>query len=331
MRHTFFCIDGHTAGNPVRLVAGGAPLLKGASMSERRQDFLSRFDWIRTGLCFEPRGHDMMSGGFLYPPVDPANDIGILFIETSGCLPMCGHGTIGIITFGLEHGLIQPAVPGRLKVEVPAGTIDIAYERRPQGHLGAHHQRAVLCRRARHRSGCRGHRSAVGRRVLWRQLLRHRRAAGRLYRPRRSGRGAHHRPEWPRARGRARKFEPVHPLDPTIRGVSHVLWADKPKHDGADGRNAVFYGDKAIDRSPCGTGTSARLAHLVAKGKLGVGDRFVHESYICSRFIGRVEKSVMLGDQPAIIPSIEGSATATGFNTIWIDREDPFWAGFQVK
>ena len=82
MRHTFFCIDGHTAGNPVRLVAGGAPLLRGASMSERRQDFLARFDWIRTGLCFEPRGHDMMSGGFLYPPTLPDADIGILFIES---------------------------------------------------------------------------------------------------------------------------------------------------------------------------------------------------------------------------------------------------------
>ena len=98
MRHTFFCIDGHTAGNPVRLVAGGAPLLKGSTMSERRQDFMSRFDWIRTGLCFEPRGHDMMSGGFLYPPTRPDTDTGILFIETSGCLPMCGHGTIGTIT-----------------------------------------------------------------------------------------------------------------------------------------------------------------------------------------------------------------------------------------
>ena len=116
MRHTFFCVDGHTAGNPVRLVAGGAPLLRGASMSERRQDFLARYDWIRTGLCFEPRGHDMMSGGFLYPPTTADADIGILFIETSGCLPMCGHGTIGIITFGLEHGLIQPTTAGLLKV-----------------------------------------------------------------------------------------------------------------------------------------------------------------------------------------------------------------------
>jgi 4-hydroxyproline epimerase len=122
----------------------------------------------------------------------------------------------------------------------------------------------------------------------------------------------------------------VHPLDPTIRGVSHVLWADKPKYEGADGRNAVFYGDRAIDRSPCGTGTSARLAHLHAKGRLKVGERFVHESYITSRFIGRVEAEVDLNGHKAIIPSIQGSAISTGINTIWIDREDPFWAGFQV-
>ena len=128
MRHTFFCIDGHTAGNPVRLIVGGAPLLKGASMSERRQDFLERFDWIRTGLMFEPRGHDMMSGGFLYPPTRDDTEAGILFVETSGCLPMCGHGTIGMVTFALENGLITPRAPGRLKLEVPAGVIDIEYK-----------------------------------------------------------------------------------------------------------------------------------------------------------------------------------------------------------
>src|SRR5438445_11598020 len=130
MRHTFFCIDGHTAGNPVRLVAGGVPLLKGMTMSERRQDFLARFDWIRTGLCNEPRGHDMMSGGFLYPPTRDGSDVGILFIETSGCLPMCGHGTIGIVTFGLEHGLIEPANPGRGIADVPAVTIELSYTTR---------------------------------------------------------------------------------------------------------------------------------------------------------------------------------------------------------
>lgn len=331
MRHTFFCIDGHTAGNPVRLVAGGAPLLKGASMSERRQDFLARFDWIRTGLCFEPRGHDMMSGGFLYPPTRQDTDIGILFIETSGCLPMCGHGTIGMVTFGLEHGLIQPAEPGRLRIEVPAGVIDVAYE--------THGAKVTAVRITN-----------VPSYVAAKGITVDVEGIGPLSIDVAYG-GNYYAIIEPQGRytglddlGAARLidlsgkirdavravYEPVHPLDPTIRGVSHILWADVPRGDGADGRNAVFYGDKAIDRSPCGTGTSARLAHLADSGRLSPGDRFVHESYIGSRFIGRVEAATTLGDQAAIIPSIEGSAVATGFNTIWIDRDDVFWSGFQV-
>ena len=332
MRHTFFCIDGHTAGNPVRLIAGGAPLLKGASMSERRQDFLARFDWIRTGLCFEPRGHDMMSGGFLYPPTQPGTDIGILFIETSGCLPMCGHGTIGMVTFGLEHGLIQPATPGKLRIEVPAGVIDIAYE--TQGDK-------VTAVRI---TNVPAYVAATGIQVDLEGLgpLSVDVSYGGNYYAIVEPQGAYTGLDdlgasrlvelSARLREAIReKFEPVHPLDPTIRGVSHILWADKPRGDGADGRNAVFYGDRAIDRSPCGTGTSARLAHLASKGQLKPGERFVHESYIGSRFIGRVEAETSIGEQPAIIPSIEGSAVATGFNTIWIDRIDPFWKGFQVK
>lgn len=332
MRHTFFCIDGHTAGNPVRLVAGGAPLLKGASMSERRQDFLARFDWIRTGLCFEPRGHDMMSGGFLYPPTQADTDIGILFIETSGCLPMCGHGTIGMVTFGLEHGLIQPATPGKLRIEVPAGVIDVDYE--TQGDK-------VTAVRI---TNVPAYVAATGIQVDLEGLgpLSVDVSYGGNYYAIVEPQGAYTGLDdlgasrlvelSARLREAIReKFEPVHPLDPTIRGVSHILWADKPRGDGADGRNAVFYGDRAIDRSPCGTGTSARLAHLASKGQLKTGERFVHESYIGSRFIGRVEAETAIGDQPAIIPSIEGSAVATGFNTIWIDRADPFWKGFQVK
>jgi 4-hydroxyproline epimerase len=331
MRHTFFCIDGHTAGNPVRLVAGGAPPVEGATMEERRQDFIARFDWIRTGLCFEPRGHDMMSGGFLYPPADPASDCAILFIETSGCLPMCGHGTIGMVTFGLENGLIRPRTPGSLRVEVPAGRIEIEY--------GSEGDRIVWVR-------IRNVASYLAKRGIavdvpgFGPLAIDVAYGGNFYaiiEPQGPYRGldelgAARIVELSRTiRAMVREaYCPVHPLEPTINGVSHVLWADRPKGEGADGRNAVFYGERAIDRSPCGTGTSARLAHLAATGRLEVGDRFVHESYIGSRFVGRVEAETMLGDQPAIVPSIEGSAIATGFNTIWIDRADPFWAGFSV-
>ena len=330
-RHTFRCIDGHTAGNPVRLVIEGAPQLNGASMSERRQDFLTRYDWIRTGLCFEPRGHDMMSGGFLYPPTTPEADVGILFIETSGCLPMCGHGTIGMVTFGIENGLIQPRTPGRFTAEVPAGKIELDYVQE-----GAR-VRSVRIRNVPSYLAVEGVSIDVpGFGPLSIDVS----YGGNFY--------AIIEPQGPYKGlddlGAARilqlspiirrlvreQCEPVHPTDPTIRGVSHVLWADKPKGEGAHGRNAVFYGDKAIDRSPCGTGTSARLAHLHAKGRLKVGEAFVHESYICSRFIGRVEAETEIGGQRAIIPSIEGSAIATGRNEIWIDDEDVFAHGFQV-
>jgi 4-hydroxyproline epimerase len=331
MRHTFFCIDGHTAGNPVRLVVGGAPLLKGDSMSARRQDFLARFDWIRTGLMFEPRGHDMMSGGFLYPPTQADCDAGILFIETSGCLPMCGHGTIGIVTFALENGLITPREPGRLRLEVPAGVIDIAYE------TAGDKVTAVKIRNVPAYLAEEGIQIDVpGFGPLTIDVA----YGGNFYaivEPQGAYAGidalgaAEILRLSPIIRTLVREtFEPVHPLDPTIRGVSHVLWADAPRAEDADGRNAVFYGDRAIDRSPCGTGTSARLAHLAAKGRLKVGDAFVHESIIGSRFTGRVEAQVELGGRAAIIPSVEGSAIATGHNILWIDRADPFWAGFQV-
>ncbi|HEX8216650.1 MAG TPA: 4-hydroxyproline epimerase [Allosphingosinicella sp.] len=331
MRHTFFCIDGHTAGNPVRLVAGGAPFLRGSNMAERRQDFIARFDWIRTSLCFEPRGHDLMSGGFLYPPTTPDADCGILFIETSGCLPMCGHGTIGMVTFGLEHGLIEPRERGRLTIEVPAGTIGIDY--RQEGPKVT----AVRLRNVPSFVAERGIELDVpGLGPLEVDVA----YGGNFYaivEPQGAytgldDLGASRLVELGRTiRTLVREaYEPVHPLDDTIRGVSHVLWADEPKSEGADGRNAVFYGEGAIDRSPCGTGTSARLAHLAAQGKLAPGDSFVHESYIGSRFIGRVEEATSVGDHPAIVPSIEGSAVATGFNTIWVDRDDPFWRGFSV-
>ena len=117
--HTFSCIDGHTCGNPVRMVTGGAPDLEGATMSARRQYFIEHYDWIRTGLMFEPRGHDLMSGAILYPPLRADCDLGVIFIETTGCLPMCGHGTIGTVTMALERGLAHPRDDGVLRLDTP--------------------------------------------------------------------------------------------------------------------------------------------------------------------------------------------------------------------
>src|SRR5512135_952439 len=126
-RHTFVCIDAHTCGNPVRVVTKGAPPLDGSTMSEKRQHFLAEYDWIRSGLMFEPRGHDMMSGSILYPPTKNDTDVALLFIETSGCLPMCGHGTIGTVTVLIEQGLVKPKTPGQLRLETPAGIVEAYY------------------------------------------------------------------------------------------------------------------------------------------------------------------------------------------------------------
>ena len=125
--HSFTCVDAHTCGNPVRVVVGGAPQIEGATASERRRDFIARFDWVRTGLMFEPRGHDMMSGNVLYPPTRSDCDLGVVFIETTGCLPMCGHGTIGTVTVAIERGLVTPAEPGILRLDTPAGVVVAAY------------------------------------------------------------------------------------------------------------------------------------------------------------------------------------------------------------
>lgn len=332
MRKTFFCVDAHTCGNPVRLVAGGGPLLEGSNMMEKRLHFLREYDWIRRGLMFEPRGHDMMSGSILYPPSDPANDIGVLFIETSGCLPMCGHGTIGTVTIMLEEGLVTPKVPGQLRLETPAGLVHITY--REEGRK-IKSVRLTNVPSFLYKEGLTVDCPALG--ALHVDVA----YGGNFYAivdPQVNFSGmqdftADQFISWSRTiRSRLNEhYTFQHPTAPEITGLSHLLWTGEPISEDADGRNAVFYGDKAIDRSPCGTGTSARMAQLFSKGQLQVGDAFVHESYIGSTFTGRVEKATQVGDYPAIIPSIEGWAKITGYNNIIIDDEDdPYAFGFQV-
>lgn len=332
MKHIFNCIDAHTCGNPVRLVKQGGPALQGNNMSEKRQHFLREYDWIRTGLMFEPRGHDMMSGSILYPPHDPANDVAVLFIETSGCLPMCGHGTIGTITIAVEEGLIQPKTPGKIRMETPAGLVLIDYKKEgdkvksvkltnvpsflhsvelivncPElGELvvdvsyGGNFYAIVDVQK--NFTGLENY--TADKLIAWARELR---------------KNINH------------KYEFVHPQDATIKGCSHILWAGQVLDKTSFARNAVFYGDKAIDRSPCGTGTSARMAQWYAKGKLKRGDEFVHESIIGSKFTGRIEEELELAGKPAIRPSIEGWARIYGYNTIWIDKDDdPYAHGFQV-
>ena len=330
-RHVFPCIDGHTCGNPVRLVTGGAPELRGATMLERRAHFLSEYDWIRTGLMYEPRGHDQMSGAILYPPTRPDCDAGVLFIETSGCLPMCGHGTIGTVTIALENGLVRPETPGVLRLDTPAGRIDVTY--RQQGSF-IEEVRLTNVPAFLYAEGLGVTVEGLG------EITVDVAYGGNFYaivepQKRYADMADYSAAQLValsttlrRALNEAHDF--AHPEQPAIGGLSHVLWTGAPRDPQAQARNAVFYGDKAIDRSPCGTGTSARMAQLAAKGRLKPGDAFVHESIIGSLFRGRVEAATAVAGYPAIIPSIAGWARVTGYNTIIIDERDPFAHGFVV-
>ncbi|MFC6689231.1 4-hydroxyproline epimerase [Jhaorihella thermophila] len=330
-QHSFFCIDGHTCGNPVRLVAGGAPALVGDTMLERRADFLARHDWIRTALMFEPRGHDQMSGAILMPPTRPDCDTAILFIETSGCLPMCGHGTIGAVTLALENGLATPRAPGRLMLDTPAGPVEARYRQEGRfveevrltnvpAFLAAEGLEADLPGLGRLRVDVAyggNFYAIVDPQESFRDMADF--SALELVRMSRELRAALNE-----------AHQIAHPEHPEIAGISHILWTGAPRAPGASARNAVFYGDKAIDRSPCGTGTSARMAQWHAKGWLKPGEDFVHESIIGSLFRGRIEAETEVASRPAIVPSIAGWARQTGINTIFVDDRDPFAHGFVV-
>lgn len=342
MKHIFTCIDAHTCGNPVRLVKEGGPELQGKNMSEKRQHFLREYDWIRKGLMFEPRGHDMMSGSILYPPHDPANDVAVLFIETSGCLPMCGHGTIGTITIAIEEGLIKPKTEGKVRMETPAGLVMIEYKsRRSEVESGKWKVESVKLTNVPaflHSTELIADCPGLG------ELVVDVAYGGNFYAIvdlQKNFKGLEHYAAdqfiaWARElrKNINSRYEFIHPQDSTITGCSHILWTGAVMDKTSTARNAVFYGDKAIDRSPCGTGTSARMAQWHAKGKLKKGDEFIHESIIGSKFIGRIEEVIpdAFGDgKPAIRPSVEGWAKIYGYNTIWIDKEDdPYAYGFQV-
>jgi 4-hydroxyproline epimerase len=313
-------------------VKGGGPQLTGKNMSEKRQHFMKEFDWIRTGLMFEPRGHDMMSGSILYPPHDKENDIAVLFIETSGCLPMCGHGTIGTITIAIEEKLINPKTEGIVRMETPAGLVIVNYQ---MTNNKVSSVRLTNVPAFLHSTELTADCPGLG------ELTVDVAFGGNFYAivdVQKNFPGLEHFTAekltgWARKlrKNINEKYEFVHPEDETIKGCSHILWTGAVIDKNSTARNAVFYGDKAIDRSPCGTGTSARMAQWYAKGKLKKGEDFIHESIIGTKFVGRIEEELKVDSKPAIRPSIEGWAKIYGYNTIWIDTDDdPFAHGFQV-
>jgi len=330
-RHIFKTIEGHTEGMPVRMVINGAPTLHGASMNARRQHFLAEFDWMRRALMLEPRGHGHMSGTFLYPALSDDADCALLFIETSGCLPMCGHATLGSIAFALECGLIEPRQPGKVVVDVPAGQIHVQY-------VMEHGKARVRF-------------SNVPSFLLLRDVSIHFAPLGKItldvawggnFYPiidvQQNYPGCEHFPVvqlldwgWQIQQLVNQQFSIAHPENVELHGVRHCMWTGAALHADAHARAVVIAGDSLIDRSPCGTGTSARAAQRHARGLLREGEDFVHESIIGSRFTASVQEAAPLSDgTPAVIPTIEGRAWVTGHAEFAIDRAQPWWDGFSL-
>jgi proline racemase len=328
-KHVYHAVDSHTEGMPTRVITGGVGVIPGATMAERRTYFMANLDHIRTRLMLEPRGHSAMSGAILQPPSRPDADWGVVFIEVSGCLPMCGHGTIGVATVLVETGMVPVTEPvTTIRLDTPAGLV----EARVAVTDGA--ATAVTIRNVPSFSvaldrtvdvpgiGEVGYDMAYG---------------GNFYAV-----VPIERVGLPFERAAAQRIldaglavmaaidetdRPVHPTDPDIAGCHHVQFLE-PGSDAKRSRNAMAIYPGWFDRSPCGTGTSARMAQLHARGELGLDEEFVNESFIGTRFIGRLVGATTVGDLPAVVPEITGRAWITGTAQYLLDPEDPFPDGF---
>ncbi|MFI6508776.1 proline racemase family protein [Streptosporangium sp. NPDC050855] len=328
-KRVFHAVDSHTEGMPTRVITGGVGVIPGATMAERREHFLATMDHVRTLLMYEPRGHSAMSGAILQPPTRPDADYGVLYIEVSGCLPMCGHGTIGVATVLVETGMVEVVEPvTTIRLDTPAGlvvaevrvadgaAVEVTITNVPSFSVGLDrvvrvpgigevvydlayggNHYAILPVESVGLPFERSHKQEIlqaGLAVM----------------------GAINEQD-----------EPVHPLDAAIRGCHHVQFT-APGSDARHSRHAMAIHPGWFDRSPCGTGTSARMAQLHARGELPLGADFVNESFIGTRFVGRLVEETRVADLPAVIPTVTGRAWITGTAQYFLDPSDPFPAGF---
>jgi proline racemase len=327
----FAAVDSHTEGMPTRVITGGVGPIPGASMLERKLHFEAELDDLRLLLMREPRGHGAMSGAILQPPLREGADWGVLFIEVSGCLPMCGHGTIGVATVLVETGMVEVSEPETaVRLDTPAGLVEarVAVEGGRARSVTLRNVPSFL-----HAADREVEVAGLGR-IRYDMAF-----GGNFYAfvPAADA-GLEVDPAQAQAlidRGQAiiaaidATDRPVHPEDPRIAGCRHVVF-HAPGRDGADARAATSIHPGWLDRSPCGTGTSARLAQLHARGELAVGDSFVNESVIGTRFTGRIAEETTVGGRPAIVPEITGRAWITAMGQYLLDAEDPFPAGFSL-
>lgn len=328
---TFDAVDSHTEGMPARVIVGGVGEIPGATMMDKRLHFMEHMDDVRQLLMFEPRGHSAMSGAILQPPTRDDADWGVVYIEVSGCLPMCGHGTIGVATVLVETGRVEVTEPvTTIRLDTPAGLVvaEVAVE--------GGRARSVTIRNVPSFSygldlsvdvpgiGTVPYDMAFGGNFY---AIVDAEALGVEF--------ARDNGEEILRRGMQLMAAindadpPVHPADPAIRGCKHVQVV-APGSDEKHSRHAMVISPGWFDRSPCGTGTSARMAQLHARGLMGVGDELVNESFIGTHFVGRIVEETEVAGVPAIVPTITGRAWITGTAQYVLADDDPFPAGFLV-
>ncbi|MCX4403831.1 MULTISPECIES: proline racemase family protein [unclassified Streptomyces] len=326
----FSAVDSHTEGMPTRVVTGGIGVIPGATMNERRLYFVEHLDHIRRLLVNEPRGHSAMSGAILQPPTRPDADFGVLYIEVSGCLPMCGHGTIGVATVLVETGMVEVVEPvTSIRLDTPAGLV-VANITVKDGHAESVTLENVpaYCDRLDETIEVPG--------------------LGEVRYSLAFGGNFYAMVDLDDVRlpfDRERKAEILSaglaimdaintsapPKHPQIDGVDHCHHVEfiAPGSDAAHSRHAMAIYPGWFDRSPCGTGTSARMAELYARGELALHEDFVNESFIGSRFTGRLVGETTVGGLPAVLPTITGRAWVTGIGQYMLDPTDPYPAGFE--
>jgi proline racemase len=330
-KRVFHAVDSHTEGMPTRVITGGVGVIPGATMALRRLHFIEHLDHLRRLLMNEPRGHSAMSGAILQPPTRPDADWGVVFIEVSGCLPMCGHGTIGVATVLVETGMVEVTEPvTTIRLEVPAGLVvaevevadgvarSVTIQNVPSFTVGLDQTVEVPgFGEVTYDMAFGGNFYAI---LGVDQLgLPFDRAAGqRLLDAGLSIMDAVNK-----------QNQPVHPSQPEIAGCHHVYLA-APGSTARHSRHAMAIHPGWFDRSPCGTGTSARMAQLHTRGELPLHTDFRNESFIGTHFVGRLVSETTVGDVPAVVPTITGRAWITGTAQYFLDPEDPFPEGFEL-
>lgn len=322
-------IDTHTGGNPTRTVIRGVPALKGNTMGEKMLDMKKHHDWIRTALMFEPRGHDVMSGALLVEPCHPEADIGVIYIETGGYLPMCGHDTIGFCTALVEAGIVEVKEPEtQLKLDTPAGLVEvnITIENGKARFVSFHNVPAFLYESIEMEVNDMGQIACdiayggnfygivdandIGLKLVPANASQITETAGKIRQ------AINH------------QLQIVHPENRFIQGLTHIEFYTEPLNSEADVKNTVVIPPGAIDRSPCGTGTSAKMATLFSKGRLEIGEKFVHESIVGSLFYGQVVNKAEVGDYQAVITQVSGTAWLMGFHQFFLSQKDELRDGF---